>query len=105
MASPNARGTFRKAIFESGAAPDLPGTCDQTGHDEAETAGTAFARRLGATTADQGRALQVKVLIAHGVLRAVIRPILDGKIIAIDFPNAYRSASTQAFPVSPAGTA
>ncbi|WP_320482257.1 hypothetical protein [Sphingomonas sp. CFBP9019] len=45
------------------------------------------------------------MLIAHGVLRAVIRPILDGKIIAIDFPNAYRSASTQAFPVSPAGTA
>jgi len=95
--APAARGLFAKAIFESGAALNIPGL---PGPDSslkaAEQMGADYARTLGATTADQLRALPVAKLIDA---RMPIGPVVDGKYVPEDITAAYRSHREAPVPI------
>lgn len=97
--SPMARGLFQKAIFESGAALDLPGTYARDSLRRAEDAGAAFAHKLGATSPDVLRALPVSALVGPGASRLITGPIQDGKIIPTDITAAYRRGSDAGVPI------
>ncbi|MBB5716467.1 carboxylesterase family protein [Sphingomonas aerophila] len=97
--SPLARGLFQKAIFESGAALDLPGTAQGSSFKRAELAGGAFAKRLGATTLDKLRGLPVSALIAPGAPRAITSPVQDGRVVPLDITAAYQGRHDAGVPV------
>jgi para-nitrobenzyl esterase len=97
--SPMARRLFQKAIFESGAALDLPGTIAGDSLKRAEEAGAAFAQKLGASSPDALRALPVSALIAPGAPRSITSPIQDGTIVPIDITAAYRREREPGFPL------
>jgi para-nitrobenzyl esterase len=99
--SPMARGLFQKAIFESGAALGLPGMQegDPNGLKAAEEAGSAFARKLGATSLAQLRALPASALIAAKAPRVITGPIIDGKVVPLDITAAYRSRRDAGVPI------
>ncbi|SDA35587.1 carboxylesterase/lipase family protein [Sphingomonas sp. NFR15] len=97
--SPLARGLFRKAIFESGAALGIPGAGSDVGLASAEQAGVAFAQRLHAGTIAQLRAMPAAALIATVAPRIATAPIRDGKIVPLDITAAYRSRRDAGVPV------
>lgn len=97
--SPLARGLFQKAIFESGAALDLPGTAQESSFKRAERAGVAYAERLGATTLDSLRDLPVSALIAPGAPRAITSPVQDGRVVPRDITAAYQGRHDAGVPV------
>lgn len=97
--SPLARRLFQKAIFESGAALDLPGTRAGDSLERAEEAGAAFGQKLGARSLDELRALPTSALIAPGAPRSITSPIQDGTIVPIDITAAYRRKEEPGFPL------
>jgi para-nitrobenzyl esterase len=97
--SPLARRLFQKAIFESGAALDLPGTIAGGSLKRAEEAGAAFGLKLGATSPDELRALPVSALIAASAPRSITSPIQDGTIVPVDITAAYRREGEPGFPL------
>lgn len=76
MASPLARGLFAGAIGESGAMFPSPGRRSAS-LAEAEQAGAAFAKKVGATSLAQLRALPAQEILA-GSPGIGFRPIVDG---------------------------
>lgn len=97
--SPLAHSLFQKAIFESGAALNLPGTTQGSSFKRAEEAGAIFSAKLGATTPDQLRALPASSLIAPGAPRAITSPVQDGKVVPLDITAAYQQRRDAGVPV------
>jgi para-nitrobenzyl esterase len=93
MASPLAKGLFHGAIGESGAqfpTPERP----MPKLVDAEKRGLAFAKQLGASTADDLRAVPVeKILDAHPGIG--FWPIVDGHFLA-ETPEAIFKSGRQA---------
>jgi para-nitrobenzyl esterase len=95
--APEARGLFAKAIFESGAALNIPGLPGPDGTlREAEGHGADYARTLGAETAAQLRALPVEKLLDPN---APGRPVVDGRVIPEDVTSAYRNRREAPVPI------
>lgn len=105
--SPLARGLFHKAIFESGAALELPlaQTGEGPGIAAAEKAGLAFARKLHAGTPAALRALPASAFLGNDVPGIAQRPIIDGKIVPRTSPPPIARATTRACRCCSAGTA
>jgi para-nitrobenzyl esterase len=79
MASPLARGLFARAIGESGAMFPSPGRSQAT-LAEAEQAGLAFARKLGAESLAALRAKSAEDILAAAP-GIGFRPVIDGRFL------------------------
>ena len=93
--SPLARGLFHKAISESGAAlPPQPRGYQRPNATvtlaQAERAGAAFARQLGAASLSELRALPADRIVAAQSF-AVGWPIADGPVVPGDVTALYRA--------------
>ena len=99
--SPLARGLFEKAIFESGAALNLPNTRQGEGPRlaDAEKAGLALAETLHAPTLAAMRALPAATFLGKDVMGISDGPIIDGKIVPADITAAYRARRDAGVPV------
>ena len=97
--SPLARGLFQKAIFESGAALNVPGAGGEDGLKPAEDAGAAYAQRLHAGTIAQLRGLPAAALVGAAAPRSITAPIRDGKVVPLDITAAYRSRRDAGVPI------
>jgi para-nitrobenzyl esterase len=99
--SPLARGLFQKAIFESGAALNLPSAAKGAGPrlPQAERAGVALAASLHAKGLDGLRALPPSAFLGRDVPGVSRGPIIDGKIVPGDITAAYRAAQETQVPI------
>jgi para-nitrobenzyl esterase len=99
--SPQARGLFHKAIFESGSALKLPSVRDGEGPRlrEAEQAGQRLATRLHADGLAALRALPASAFIGRDVPGISRAPIVDGTIVPFDIAAAYRARRDAGVPV------
>ena len=93
--SPLARGLFHKAISESGAAlPPQPRGFERPNATvtlaQAERAGAAFARQLGAASLSELRELPAERIVAAQSF-AVGWPIADGPVVPGDVTALYRA--------------
>ncbi len=79
MTTPHAKGLFARAIGQSGAFFDAP-VRKLDNRAEAEQAGMAFARRLGAETAAALRDLPATSIV-DAAPGPMFRPIIDGHVI------------------------
>ena len=80
MASPLARGLFRRAIGQSGALFPPPATSPDIGRESAEATGVEFAETLGADTLAELRGVPAeRILEAQRDVR--FRPIVDGHFL------------------------
>ena len=99
--SPLAKGLFQRAIIESGpgalAAFGIPtGKASTAALSDAQQAGAAFAKRLGAATAAQLRSLPAERFLVPAADPNPMRfgPVVDGWVLPTDADAAY-AAHTQ----------
>jgi len=99
--SPLGRGLFQKAIFESGAALNLPSGAKGAGPrlPQAEQAGVALASSLHAKGLAALRALPPSAFLGRDVPGVSRGPIIDGKIVLEDVTAAYRAAREAQVPI------
>jgi para-nitrobenzyl esterase len=96
MASPAARGLFKRAIVESGLGREYAVRLhapNARGLPSAEAAGEAFARSLGVDGADPAalRAIPAEKIVAAGDPEPFAGggPIIDGRIVRMDVAEAF----------------
>jgi len=99
--SPLARGLFQKAIFESGAALNLPTAAKGAGSrlPQAEQAGLALAAKLHANGLAALRALPPSAFLGRDVPGISRGPIIDGRIVPADITDAYRARHETQVPI------
>ncbi|CAN5121139.1 carboxylesterase family protein [soil metagenome] len=94
MVSPQARGLFAKAISESGAGRAMPAILDKPGPRGMPSAvadGEAFAKKLGASTVTELRALPADKIQAAGALSVFSGggPVIDGVTLPMGPVEAF----------------
>jgi para-nitrobenzyl esterase len=99
--SPLARGLFQKAIFESGAALNLPSASKGAGPNlrQAEQAGVALAASLHANNLAALRALPPSAFLGRDVPGVSRGPIIDGRIVPADITAVYRARHEAQVPI------
>jgi para-nitrobenzyl esterase len=99
--SPLARGLFQKAIFESGAALNLPSAAKGAGPRlrQAEQAGVALEASLHANSLAALRALPASAFLGRDVPGVSRGPIIDGRIVPEDITAAYRAGREAQIPI------
>lgn len=83
MASPQAKGLFRRAIVQSGYMPSYRALRDQApGLPSAEAAGAALAAKAGVTSAEALRAADLTKLFMAGLATGwAPEPVIDGVVL------------------------
>jgi len=99
--SPLARGLFQKAIFESGAALNLPSAAKGAGPrlPQAEQAGVGLAAALHANNLAALRALSPSAFLGRDVPGVSRGPIIDGRIVPADITAVYRARHEAQVPI------
>lgn len=98
MASPEAKGLFHRAIAQSGGVFEPLDLAPGYLLANAESDGAAFAQKLGATTAEQLRALPVEAFTAPGAMR-LGHPVIGARVLPLAPWDAYAAGRQARVPL------